>query len=288
MKPTRGGSLQRSFTGSVVTGGLRLLSALAAMCVFSVTAALGQEATYTDMWSAETPNDESVVFMEDLDGFVAGCGVTEDDYGYYSYKVQTVMRSPSGRTASGVSYGDVGLTRIDVSLPVDLEYPEEGEYAVDTTHYYKAYSGGGGGYREPIYMTSTGSPETEVASANVVVSGETPDGGAAAPAPIAAPATTYQTTYQYGGATRALGFVNGYRVMYKYHSRVGNSFWYIKQCESIVCSLPSSKYVSTSKWAYPRTFLNCSGFRMSVNLGFFRVVGCVGGCVGTELYSGCR
>lgn len=178
MEPIRGGSLKRSFTGGVVRGGLRLLSALAAICVVSATAAVAQDATYSDTWSADAPNDgENVVFMEEVQGYVAGCGVTEDDYGYYSYKVQTVLRSPYGRTTSGVGY-DQG--------------------------------------------------------------------------------------------------------------RVGTDFWYVKACESTVCSLPTSKYVPTSRWSYPRTYLNCSGFRMSVNLGLFRVVGCVGGCVGTEIYSGCR
>lgn len=287
MKPTRGGSLKRSFTGSVLMGGLRLLSALAAVCVFSVTAALGQEATYSDMWSSEAPNDERAVFMEEVEGYIAGCGVTEDDYGYYSYKVQTVMRSPTGRTATGISYGDIGVTRIDVSLPVDLEYPEEGDYAVDTTHYYKTYSGGGGG-GDPVYMTSTGSPETEVASANVVVSGETPDGEGTAAAPAAAPAATYQTTYTYGGMTRALASVAGYRVMYRYQGRVGSDYWYVKACQSFNCPLPNNKYVSTSRWVYPRTYLNCSGIRVWVNVGFFRISGCVGGCVGTEINSGCR
>lgn len=117
---------------------LRGLMCAAFVCVAAVTSAVGQEATYTDNWIADTSNDE-YVNEGGSEGYVNGFGITEQDYSSYeSYKVETSLASPNGRYTWRQSFGDFNA-RTDVSLPVNLDYPEEGQYTTTSNHYSAPY-----------------------------------------------------------------------------------------------------------------------------------------------------
>lgn len=185
--------------------------------------AAGQEVTYSDAWASGAYEGEYDT-PELTDGYVNGCGVTEEDYtSYSSYKVESWLRSPSGRYSNAVSYGS-GSTRADVFLAVNLESPEEGDYTVQTNHY------------ESEYNSSPEGPSAQI--------------------------SYFPMSYSY--AVGSLGAAAARFTREQSMSSVGADWLYTRQCQSSRCPQGNSRFLRKDKYPFPPTYVNWVGFRFSI------------------------
>lgn len=98
---------------------------LCSVCFSS--SAFGQTTTYSDTWFDG----------ESSQSYMVGSGVTEEAYMGYGHEtwVNTTLTSPSGITASA-SGGGGSYSLTEVSIEVDLNNPDLGEFFTESSHGY--------------------------------------------------------------------------------------------------------------------------------------------------------
>lgn len=247
--------LKRRWLASAVSRGALCLWALAA-CLWAAQPAAAQT-VYSDSWTAGAAGDAETGFSDVPHAYINGVGVTEDNYtSYNQYEVETYISSPTGETAYAYNYGSSYWSRAEAALPVDLETVAEGDYVVESRHYYSQYDN-----------TCISCPAQPVSFK---------------PGATGSAATAIARRGLLGWITRVLASVQKYRQTFAQQGRCSDGrFQYLSICPSFLCAVPQYK----CQTYYLGIYMTCSGFKLRV-AGFWFCS--PGWCSGSNTYVNCK
>jgi hypothetical protein len=251
-------NLKHKPTQTTFARSMRLSLALAVICLWASQTTMAQT-SYSDMWLANAPSaitstaSDVAPPVDEIDSdqtSIAGCGITEDDYTSYNlYQSVTKIRSPSGVTTTA-SGGLDSWSRADVSLPINLDSPEEGDYMIETKHSEYPYD------NELVEPTGPTSPTAVVSPTGLRAS-------------------------IFSWVTRLFGGTRPFKIVYRYMDTFAVTgletlYRYQFVCQSTECHADPFRIYSSKKFGFHPPYVVIRGVKLVVNLLFTRIYSCVG------------